>query len=700
MPEVSSPVYHRLHHHRRFVIWGFLSRIFSMSIIPASVLRNLADKLDEKRKNAAYEVGVIVKQFAQAGEHEKIAAVINLLAIEFTCSPQPNHKKGGLLALAAATLALSSEASRHLEEIGPLVINSFIDQDSRVRYFACEALYNIAMVVRGEINVFFNQIFDALCMLSADSDLNVRSAAHLLDRLMRDIVTDSHEISIEEFIPLLRERLNVINPYVRLSLLNWITVLDNVAGIDMLRFLPDFLDGLFNMLSDSSHDIREQAGTLISGFLQGMMNSKNVDFGRVAEILVRRATSSNSFSRQISIKWIDELLKVGGNQLVSYYADILGAILLCISDIEEEVRVVARETNEELWAICSDPAEKFDVGAILSVAMTKLATKFVATRLESLHWIQRLLACHHSEAMTYLNDIFDSLLRTLADPSDEVVLLALEVHACMAKVTQQFQHLVVSLISTFRSNHILLEKRSALIVPRLCVLLDAERVYREFSQILEGEKDLSFASNMVQALNLVLLTSSELTDLRNLLKKSLMDPAGKDLFLCLYSSWCHSPMGIISLCLLAQAYHHASAVIQTLAEEDMNVKFLMQLDKLISLLEAPVFTHLRLQLLDPSRCAWLLMTLYGLLNLLPQQSAAFKILKTRLKTIPPHTLSDDQLKREGKIVNDINFESRLQEFKNMQNRHRMHSRSSCTNSGQFHQPRLRQSRRASRVHFK
>jgi len=49
--------------------------------------------------------------------------------------------------------------------------------------------------------------------------------------------------SIEEFIPLLRERMNVLNPFVRQFLVGWITVLDSVPEIDMLGFLPDFLDG-------------------------------------------------------------------------------------------------------------------------------------------------------------------------------------------------------------------------------------------------------------------------------------------------------------------------------------------------------------------------------------------------------------------------------------------------------------------------
>jgi len=55
--------------------------------------------------------------------------------------------------------------------------------------------------------------------------------------------------SIEEFIPLLKERMNVLNPYVRQFLVGWITVLDSVPDIDMLGFLPDFLDGNCNLIT-------------------------------------------------------------------------------------------------------------------------------------------------------------------------------------------------------------------------------------------------------------------------------------------------------------------------------------------------------------------------------------------------------------------------------------------------------------------
>ncbi|KAJ0841488.1 putative vacuole morphology and inheritance protein [Helianthus annuus] len=65
----------------------------AFTAIPAAVLRNLVDKLYEKRKNAALEVEGIVKQLRVARDHDKISVVIKLLVHEFTYSSQANHHK-------------------------------------------------------------------------------------------------------------------------------------------------------------------------------------------------------------------------------------------------------------------------------------------------------------------------------------------------------------------------------------------------------------------------------------------------------------------------------------------------------------------------------------------------------------------------------------------------------------------------------
>ena len=83
----------------------------------------------------------------------------------------------------------------------------------------------------------------------------------------------------------------------------------------------------------------------------------------------------------------------------------------------------------------------------------------------------------------------------------------------------------------------------------------------------------------------------------------------------------------------------------------------MQIDKLVQLLESPVFVHLRLQLLnvESPHHAPLLKSCYGLLMLLPQ-SEDFRSLNDRLTTvcnfrdnlgIPPTNLSTGRKSRLG-----------------------------------------------------
>lgn len=55
-------------------------------------------------------------------------------------------------------------------------------------------------------------------------------------------------------------------------------------------------------------------------------------------------------------------------------------------------------------------------------------------------------------------------------------------------------------------------------IRQLCVLLNAEDIYRTLAQILLEEPNLKFASLMVEQLNMILLTSSELYELRTGLK--------------------------------------------------------------------------------------------------------------------------------------------------------------------------------------
>lgn len=50
--------------------------------------------------------------------------------------------------------------------------------------------------------------------------------------------------SLPHFIPLLRERIYVVSPFTRSYLVSWMNVLDSVPELELITYLPEFLDGL------------------------------------------------------------------------------------------------------------------------------------------------------------------------------------------------------------------------------------------------------------------------------------------------------------------------------------------------------------------------------------------------------------------------------------------------------------------------
>lgn len=54
----------------------------------------------------------------------------------------------------------------NLPELVPPVVACFADPDPKVRYMACEALFNIVKIARGSSLIFFKDIFNAIAKVS------------------------------------------------------------------------------------------------------------------------------------------------------------------------------------------------------------------------------------------------------------------------------------------------------------------------------------------------------------------------------------------------------------------------------------------------------------------------------------------------------------------------------------------------------
>ena len=150
-----------------------------------------------------------------------------------------------------------------------------------------------------------------MSQLGADSELSVKNGAELLDRLIKDIVSESAAtyvstlhtsedavldadtgretpdesvdlptaFSLARFIPLLKERIYVINPFTRTFLVGWITLLDSIPDLELVSYLPEFLGGLFKFLSDPNRDVHVATQGALERFLSEIKRISRIKKG-------------------------------------------------------------------------------------------------------------------------------------------------------------------------------------------------------------------------------------------------------------------------------------------------------------------------------------------------------------------------------------------------------------------------------------
>ncbi|KAL0077486.1 vacuolar protein 14 C-terminal Fig4p binding-domain-containing protein [Phycomyces blakesleeanus] len=793
------------------------------SIFSAALVKGLTDKIYDKRKSAALEIERLVKDNAKAPE--RIKQIVNELVQDFVYSNNPNARYGGLIGLAATAIALGPAIAQYLDIIVPPILSCFNNQDQKVRYYACESMYNIAKVAKGEVLRFFN--------IPLNPAEEGQEALVIPSSLPRNTA-----FSLPRFIPLLSQRIYVLNSSSRNYLVSWISALDSIPDLELVSFLPEFLDGLIKCLSDPSNDIRVGVSALLTDFLDEIKQASTVreqqqqseyrrtleanrkkrqeeqrlkqkqkqeqssrlekqqhndsvseakegdegdkevkkeekvedhpvpsendavenddddneatdvesdghgkgsyvpgqgvivQYGKIIEILLPHLSSEEEDIQRTALQWINEFIVIAKDIVIQYTPKIIKAVLPSLAHPVSVIRMYALETNQNLQklvlettmsypepsASMSDPSgsphsmaatdlddfshnsgnnlisgDPFDYQATVSNLCLQFLNEHEETRVASLEWLLMLHKKAPSKILPSDDGIFPALLKTLSDSSEEVVRRDLQLLAQISFHSdhEYFRSFMVNLLLLFSTDRRLLESRGSLIIRQLCMSLDPERIYCTIADILENDEDLEFASIMIQQLNIILITSSELSDLRKRLR-NLDNKDNQRLFIALYKSWCHNAVATFSLCLLAQAYEHAAIMLQVFAEMDITVSMLVQVDKLVQLLESPVFTYLRLQLLEPEKHPYLYKCLYGILMLLPQ-SSAFSTLRNRLSSVSslgflhgmpknPPTVSTEVPKRQNIKASSsasskqseepvIKYQELLQHFKNVQARH-------------------------------
>lgn len=161
-------------------------------------------------------------------------------------------------------------------------------------------------------------------------------------------------------------------------------------------------------------------------------------------------------------------------------------------------------------------------------------------------------------------------------------------------------------------------------------------------------KDLRFVSSFIQHMCHVLLNAEEAKEVRDVLIDCVGSkpkaPTERDrqrtkVFHILLHSFAHNLPSALSLCLWSGAFRSASLFLSRIDPMDINLIFLLEIDRLVEMLERPIFRRLHIRMLErdtdikaEGSGTMLFRTLKSLLMIIPN-STCYNVLRDRLNSV-------------------------------------------------------------------
>ena len=207
--------------------------------------------------------------------------------------------------------------------------------------------------------------------------------------------------SLPKFIPVLRRHVYTSNPFERIYVMSWIGVLDSIPGLDLVWYLPDFLDGIIRYLTDTRHNIRANARLLLAQFFQeiqfisrqnedeGVAMSqkqrpsinnnkdlsnnetaiiptgeddqqdipvsqtttpavKQLQYDRIVDILLQHISSTKEEIQRTALQWMIEFIAAAKPVVIQFTPRIVHAVLPLLEHSVPTISSFAMETNRNL----------------------------------------------------------------------------------------------------------------------------------------------------------------------------------------------------------------------------------------------------------------------------------------------------------------------------------------------------------------
>lgn len=264
--------------------------------------------------------------------------------------------------------------------------------------------------------------------------------------------------------------------------------------------------------SDGNADDEKSGGPATTSAIQKLNIQQTVELKNVMEVLVSNFTLKNSLTKVAVLKWIIHL----------------------DTEIPEKVKLYR---EEEIYATLIDLLSEDLEYEVLDLDLQVLG------RILTSPYVEEESAGDHRKLVNY------SSVTNIA-----------------------YFHRFISTFLIYLADKCYLEKKGFNIIKQLCKYVEGEDVYLSLSfNLYESNMLIDNKDKIIQALNKILLTSSELYNLRYNLRDSDSSKSYA-IFTDLYKTWCISPISALALCYLGKNYTLAYRLVMVFAHKgDINL---------------------------------------------------------------------------------------------------------------------------------
>lgn len=603
---------------------------------------------------------------ALAKQDSKIRETIKWVQTNFLTNSNKDTRKQGISLLKDIVIHRNVKYEFTDEVIGSLLksqLQLVTDTNEEVRVMALDSLKALTMSVKMTVYRHFaeilNKLIDAMPNVSVDHQQStnktyggiIELAKHVLSTIQGQIRGSVHTVSepappefdVMSFIKVIKRGLGISH---NATVCQFVTghclgALDWAEDIEVMTYLHHFLGELLHLVAAGSATANVATNTLkeLSRKAQAIkVSDRGPDRVECLNVVIRvMAENKHKATQGFGLQWISYLFHGADDAVQCRIVRLIPALIeRVVPHCRDAHRGDAATVNDRLCALFRRFGHDAEIDFNQMINFFKQQLTDSVRRLTVLNWLSLLNECRPNVVKEHLAELHESLLLCIEDPNEETLRKSLEVlHIVSNRDCGNWSLFIEPLVDLIPARELLMKK-----VPVAFKQLQVHAVrdssfppdfvLTTVAGFLEKHSNKAYVSTMVMTLSLLLVTAPEFRAVREILRRGAKDESARRTFRALFSCWAFNAVWAVALCLLTREYEEAYYVVEFLAESDVSGHTLVQIDRLLQLLETPVFAFIRLAILKPRENPFLVKALYGLLMILPQTSEQFAALQTRL----------------------------------------------------------------------